>query len=224
MPIFISASAIKDYISCQTKSYYRIYKPKLAIENREMIMGKIAHKAIEKHWKSVDDATEFAESECKRYKFDKLTENTVLHFVLTFFNDFRGYVLDDDKIEQKFKLSLHSDVFLVGVFDRVCNGNVFDWKTNSVTPKRLESDPQFILYNFAYEQLYGSKPASIYLASLRDGSLVRYKESNLYRKELFEKIIPDYISTIRKNSFTKGGMFSGACYRCSYKSDCLKEE
>lgn len=223
MAIFVSASAIKDYLSCQTKAYYRIYQPKVSVPTKEMIMGRIAHKVIEKMWNDEEGALIFCKELCAREKMDSLSTNLAIGFVRTFFDSFTGYINSDDKIEQKFKIPLQTDVFLVGVFDRISNENIFDWKTNSVTPKRLDNDPQFIIYNYAYESIYGKKPASSYLASVRDGSLVRYRESSIYTDEMINKIIPDYISTIRKNIFTKDGLFKGSCFRCPYKSDCIKE-
>lgn len=224
MPVFVSASAIASYIECDTKVFYRITKKIDQVQSREMIMGEIAHKVIEREWKNLDEALQLAVQLCGIRELDSMGVNSVLHFVRTFFDSFQGYVTPEDKIEYRFKTKLWDDVYLVGVFDRIANGNVFDWKTNANPPKRLENNVQFILYDLAYNKIFGTSPSGLYLASLKKGSLVKYKENTLYSKELIERIVPDYVETVRKGNYLKNGLFNGSCFRCPYKTDCLKED
>jgi len=153
------------------------------------------------------------------------TEKTsIQHFIHTYFERFRIMVRDDDKIEKRFKVKLYDDVYLVGVFDRVTMGTIIDWKTNANPPKNIDGNVQFILYDLAYNMIYEKKPEGLYLAALKDGSLVRYKESKIHSETLIHQIIPNYVADVKYKVFTKTGLFNGACYRCPYKIPCLGEK
>lgn len=112
----------------------------------------------------------------------------------------------------------------MGKFDRINKGTVFDWKTSANPPKRIDNDPQFIIYDLAYSLIYNQRPEGIYLASLKEGRLIRYTESKEHRNALVDKIIPNFIDDVRRKEFTKTGLFTGACYRCPYKTPCLGAE
>jgi hypothetical protein len=222
--IFVSASAIKDYISCSQKVYYRIFEPELKVSNREMIMGEIVHTAIEKAWKNKDVALNLASSLCTKREVDAVGIQSVEHFINTFFERFTPLLNLDDQVEKFFKVKMYDDVYLVGKFDRISKGTIIDWKTNANPPKKIDNDPQFIIYHLAYSLIYQKEPEGIYFASLKDGSLIRYKESKEHSETLIEKIIPQFVSDVRKKEFTKTGLFTGACYRCPYKIPCLGSE
>ena len=225
MPIHVSASALTDFIACQQKIYFRIFEKGEAVPTREMLMGTITHKVLEKHWDNWERATDYGIELCKRYKLDKVAENSVTHFIITYFNNFSPMVTKDDKIEKKFKVKLvGDDVYLVGVFDRITRGTIIDWKTSANPPKRIDNNVQFIIYDLAYKLLYKRPPEGLYLAALSDGSLVRYSESKDHADALITQIIPDYIESIRKKSFIKTGLFNGSCYRCPFKVACLGGE
>jgi hypothetical protein len=101
---------------------------------------------------------------------------------------------------------------------------VFDWKTNATVPKYIGNDPQFIIYDKAYELVYGKKADGIYFASLKSGGLIRYTESKEHSDALINHIIPNYIEDVRKKNFIKQGLFNGSCYRCPFKIPCLGEK
>ena len=224
--IFVSASALKDYLSCSQKVHYRIFEPELKISNREMIIGDITHRVIEKAWQNLDVALGLGKSLCEKQNIDAVGKQSVEHFIHTFFEKFAPLLRKDDKIEKFFKIKLYDDAFLVGKLDRVCGdgGLIFDWKTNSNPPKSIDNDPQFILYHHAFSVTYGKKPEGVYFASLKEGKLIRYTESKEHTDTLINHIIPEFIETVRKKSFIKTGLFTGACYRCPFKIPCLGEK
>jgi len=221
MTINVSASSLSDFVACSQRVYYRIFEAGEAIPSREMLMGSITHKVLEKHWNSLEDAQVAVVKLSSGSGLDLVAIESIHHFVNTYFDKFRMMVTDDDKIEKRFKVKLYDDVYLVGVFDRVTRGTVIDWKTNASPPKRLENNIQFILYDMAYTLLYNKKAEGLYLASLKDGSLVRYKESKLHSEEVVKNIIPQFVETVRKKTFVKSGLFNGSCYRCPFKADCI---
>lgn len=222
--IYVSASALQDFIICNYRTYFRLFEVGEAVPSKEMMMGTITHKVLEKAWKNLDVALNLGKSLCVKENLDLSAQQAVEHFIHIFFERFKIMLRDDDAIEKRFKVRLKDDVYLVGVFDRVSKETIIDWKTNSNPPKKIDNNIQFILYDYAYELLYGKRPAGVYLAALKDGSLVRYKESPEHHIALFQDIIPEFVETVRKKSFIKTGLFTGACYRCPYKIPCLGEQ
>lgn len=222
--IFVSYSAISDYLKCSQKVYYRIFEPELKISTREMIIGDITHKVIEKAWQNLEVALGLGKSLAEKENVDAVGKQSIEHFIHTFFEYFSSLVTKEDKVEKFFKVKLYEDVYLVGKFDRLSRGLIFDWKTNANPPKNVDNDPQFILYNLAYNLIYGKHPEGIYFARLKDGGLIRYNESKEHTETLIEKIIPNYVDDIRNKNFVKTGLFNGSCYRCPYKIPCLGEK
>lgn len=222
--IFVSASALNDYIKCSQKSYYRIFEPELKTENREMILGTITHKVIEKAWQDLDVALNLGKTLCEQQSVDKVGMQSVEHFIHVFFESFYPLISRGDKVEQFFKTKLEDDVYLVGKFDRVSRGMIFDWKTDSNPLKNIDNQPQFIIYDLAYKLIYGKPSDGIYYASLKEGKLIRYTESSQHADTIIDKIIPSYIDDIRNKRFVKTGLFNGSCYRCPFKNPCLGEK
>lgn len=224
MAIYVSASSLADFISCSQKVYYRIFEAGEAIPSREMLMGTITHKVLEKAWKDKDVALNLANALCAKEDLDATARQTVEHFIHTYFERFSFLVRPDDGIEKRFKVKLHDDVYLVGVFDRVSSGTIIDWKTNSKPPKNIDGSIQFILYDLAYNLIYGTKTEGLYLAALKDGSLVRYKESKQHTEILVTQVIPDFVDAVKNKKFVRSGLFNGSCYRCQYKQNCLGDK
>jgi PD-(D/E)XK nuclease superfamily protein len=222
--VFVSASVIKDYLKCSQMAYYRIFEPELKISNREMVIGDIVHKAIEKAWQDKDVALNLAFSLCKKQDVDAVGVQSVEHFINTFFERFSFLLSKEDKVEKFFKIKYYDDVYLVGKFDRINKGTVLDWKTTANPPKKVDNDPQFIIYDLAYTLLYGNRPEGLYYASLKEGNLIRYNESKEHSTTLIEKVIPRFVEDVRRKNFAKTGLFSGACYRCPFKVPCLGEK
>src|SRR5689334_2866062 len=222
--IFVSASALNDFVICNQRTYFRVFEPGEAVPNKEMMMGTITHKVLEKAWQNKEVALSLANSLCTKEGLDAIGRQSVEHFVHTYFEKFSVMVRNDDSVEKRFKVKLYDDVYLVGVFDRVTNGTIIDWKTNANPPKKIDNSIQFILYDLAYSLLYNKSPEGVYLAALKDGSLVRYKESPPHKNSLVTQVIPAFVDAIRYKKFSKTGLFTGACYRCPYKIQCLGSE
>jgi CRISPR/Cas system-associated exonuclease Cas4 (RecB family) len=226
MSINISASLIRDYLSCPTKVFYRINHPETSIQSKEMLLGEIVHKAIETSW----DFPELAKEYVTRLSRSKLpgdwdSELFATTCIKNYWEIFRGMLSENDQIEKFFKIEFSEGVYIVGKMDRVTSdGLVIDWKTNRKTPKSITYDPQFILYHWAYTKLFNKQPKGVYYASLTDGSILRLSPDTPHYKSLFEDLIPSIISDIKNQNLPKTGIFTGACYRCPYKEACLQEE
>lgn len=218
--IYLSASSISDFIQCSQKVKYRFSKT-LQIPTKGMTIGRIAHEAIEKGWKDKGTAYEIVH---RLGEANDLSHSDIgnMEFMMdVFFLNFKPSLSENDKVEYTFKLHLHDDVFIVGKMDRIANGNIFDWKTSSRVPKRLDNDVQCIIYDYAYEKIFGEPAKSVNVCSLSKGNLVPYMKKEIYVREVFDNIIPRMIRTVKNESFERTGMFNHSCFMCPYKQVCL---
>lgn len=222
MPIYLSASSIKDFISCPQKVLYRFKKTVQEVRSKDMIVGEIAHLAVEKGWRDRERAYSIVANEVSRNKL-KNADKTNLEFMMDmFFLNFQSRLGENDLIEYRFKVPLYDDVFIVGKMDRVSKGNIFDWKSSSRIPSRLGNDVQCIVYDWAFTKLFDKSPTSICVASLSTGELTPYFGDKLFIDEVFNNIIPRMIRTIKHDSYERLGMFNHGCFRCPYKIGCLE--
>ncbi len=220
MSIYLSASSIADYIKCQQKVLYRFTKPFPEVFSKDATIGKIVHLAIEKHWNDRTQAIELVKQESKKYGLYSADRNKMEYQLDLFFLNFAHRLQEDDLIEYHFKFPLYDDVSLVGKIDRISNGNLYDWKTGIVS-KYLGGDVQCIIYEYAYQKIFGKDPTSINLGALASGQLVPYVRNELAIKEVFENVIPNMIRTVRNGTYYRQGIFNHSCYRCPFKIGCL---
>lgn len=225
MSIFISASMIDDYLSCSRKPYYRINKPDVKVDNREMTLGNITHKTIELHWSNEDKARDYANTQLDiLLPSDKSAKLSMEGFMDNFFQHFVAYVTPKDSIEKNFKIPFQGDSFIVGKMDRITPDSViFDWKTTKNPPTDISKNVQFTLYNWAYKNVFGKSPSGVYYAALVNGKLLRYKHDDFIENLLINEIIPEVIQNIKNKKFKPDGIFKRSCYRCPYSLVCLKE-
>lgn len=225
MAINISASLVKDYLRCSNQARYRLEEPDKATPTVYMTIGNIVHSAIEKHWDNKEKALKYPYNHSFNSAMIQRDLNSIEHYINTFFDHFVQHLSKDDVIEKFFKLKLENGVYLVGKFDRISDGILYDWKTSSTVPSNINDDPQFIIYDYAFNRIYGTHPASNFFASLSTGKLVPYSFDKLYFNELFNKVFPNLINDIRNGNYKRDGIFrKGTCFKCIYKNDCLKRE
>lgn len=223
MSVYISYSLINDYINCSNRAYYRIFRKDLAVPNKFMVIGNIVHRSLEKYWNNEEKAIKYIYEQEQDGRLSTKDYSAMEHHIHVFFERFNKFLTKNDSIEKNFKIKLYDDVYLVGKFDRISKGIVYDWKTSSTVPSSLSNDIQFIIYQNAYEMLYNRPPDACFLASLSEGSLIPYKHNQEYSSEVFDRIVPDIIKDIKDKNFRKEGIFKkGTCHYCSYKEDCLK--
>jgi hypothetical protein len=140
-----------------------------------------------------------------------------------YFYNFFPLMSANFKAEQRFKIPLERDVFVVGKLDRIADGKVFDWKTARKPLTNIDNNIQFILYNWAFKKLYGAEPSGVYYAALTNGSLVKYNGNPIVEDFLFGEVVPQLVEAIRSKNYIHNGIFRKSCFRCSYSDTCLKE-
>lgn len=223
MPIYLSASSIKDFLECSKRFEFRTTHKEQEIQNDDMTVGTIVHYAIEKFWNDELSATQEIEQQLKFFNLPATSVGKARTSLETFFLNFRGLLSDDDLIEYSFKLPLEKDVFLVGKIDRISNGNIFDWKTTTTPPTDISKDIQFIIYQEAYRRLFKKEPIATYYGSLTTGKLIKLKSNLALTNLLFYDIIPAMTTQVKEKLFYKKGMFTNSCHRCVYKELCFEE-
>lgn len=223
MPLYLSASAISDFLDCSQRYYYRTTQKEQAISSNDMLVGTIVHEMIEKYWNDEAKAREELVVQLKFFNLPATSVGKATTSLETFFSLFFPLLSEDDLIEYKFKLPLEKDVFLVGKIDRVSNGNLFDWKTSTTPPSDISKDIQFILYSEAYRRLSGSDPIAVYYASLTTGKLIKLRQNEVLTKLLFDEIIPSMTDIVTNKFFSRQGLFKNRCHFCSFKDVCYEE-
>jgi CRISPR/Cas system-associated exonuclease Cas4 (RecB family) len=226
--IRISASFIKDYLSCRARGFYRINSGDQAIQTDDMIIGEVVHKTIETCWdRGYEEGLYFARNLLSQYNIIDLTPRRIEKLELTlssFFDDFRHMCSEGDQIEQFFTLPFSEKAVIVGKMDWVTkSGLVLDWKTATRVPKKIDSDVQFILYDWAYKKLYKREPQGVYYVSLWSGQMIPYNRQSYLFTQLFGKVIPEIIKGVEEGKFSRTGLYNGSCYGCSFNSLCWKE-
>ena len=214
-------------MACSMKYPYRRYFKDKAIETEPMRMGSASHELIERYWRTEREANGNLERICNKYNV-KDTSRVGL-FLDNFFRYFRPLLSIDDTIEEFFKVPIgdftEGKVYMVGKWDRVVGGTLFDWKTNKKVPFSIDRDIQFIIYYNSYLEKTGRKPNALYFASLGTGRLIKYKPNRDYINILYKQIIPNMIEAIESQSFVKEGLFKyfSPCGSCSFKEHCWNE-
>jgi len=222
---YISQSAIKDFISCNKRYYYRVNFAEEAVSTIEMTIGTIIHKILEDSWNDKAKAIDLAYKLSLSYSLNKTDINTILLLVNNYFENFKSLVTEDDIIEYNFTVPYKDNIYITGKFDRINQkGNhlVIDWKTGNSFFGGTSTDIQSIIYYNSYKQLSSDIPTLMY-AFLKDNKLVRYTPDQTYIDVVYNEIIPDMIEAIRLNSFPHQGLFNNSCKRCSFKNICFKE-
>lgn len=225
--IYVSASMIDDYINCQNKVFYRIEKRgDDDLQTPEQALGTAIHSVIETEWTDYKRAIAYANKLTKEYGFNTQQEDKLKYCVSTYFDRFRVLVKDNDIIEKKFSIPLSKEVMLVGKMDRIVTDNnmIIDWKSNERVPYNIDTYPQFIIYYFAYKKLFKHPPSKIVFASLTEGKLVNFKPNQELVDVMMNEVIPNLVTTIKKQSFAKDGIFRSKCKSCQYLRVCREGE
>jgi len=227
-PIYLSQSAIKDFLTCRKRYYYRVFHSEEAEKTDEMSLGNVVHLALEKSWDNQEVANNIALNSMKNFFLPNIYTDVVLELIDNYFNNFKMLTTSKDEVEYNFKVpyydSVASNVFLVGKFDRINKESnmVIDWKTGKQKFGSMSNDIQSIIYYNSYKTLFGSSPQLVYVY-LKDKKLVSYNPDETYTKVIYEEVIPELIDAVLSDSYSHGGLYSYVCKNCSFKRFCYTE-
>jgi len=226
MTINLSASLIKDYLTCHARAGYRLSHREEAVPSIEMAIGSAVHEALEKAHLPKKQAVASLKNIYRNFSIfedkDILKANS---FIDSFYDMFpEDFFSESDKVEQYFKLPYGKEVFLTGRIDRIHDGVVFDWKTSKNPPLDVNRDPQFILYYIAYNKMFKERPKSVAYVALKQKRVYYYKAIAPIVTEFEEKIIPEITANLRSGKLARTGLFGyKACDYCSFKELCWSQ-
>lgn len=223
--IYLSASSIKDFISCSRRFAYRVYQSDLAIATQEIAIGDIVHHAIENHWNDREAGFNFSYAESSKRDIDSIGKQQLDRCLTNYYDYHTQYLTLNDEIEYNFKYKLYDDVYLVGKMDRIIKSTntVIDWKTGDSFVSTINNDIQFLVYYAVYKRLFGITPTVLYI-NLNKNKTLAYRHNPKFEDELFNRVIPKILDVIHLKDFVKEGYFNNACKSCSFIQDCWKEE
>lgn len=221
--LYISQSAIKDFLACKKRYYYRLNFKNESIPTKEMFLGTLAHKLLEDFDNDKLKAIQQVYRLEQQHDLSRVDTDILLYSIDGFYDSFYHLVTPDDKKEVIFSIPYNEGVYLVGKFDRITpNHMVIDWKSGRYVPLTLKNDIQSILYHYAYKQLYDVEP-SVVMAYLRMNKMSVYLEDKTYIDILFNEILPDMLDNIWLGDFPHTGLFKNSCRNCSFKEYCFKQ-
>jgi len=226
MTIFLSASAIKDFLSCSYKYKYRRFAKVKSVETTAMRIGSAVHNVLEHCWDSESVGTGlYLDALVTEWNLSAVEKKRIQECLDVFYNKTSFPFSNLDKVEYNFKVPYNKDVFIVGKFDRVLEESVvIDWKTGKlpIIPSR---DIQMIVYDWAFFKLYGHRASSIIDISLLDGRSVRYNRVLENEELLMKVIVPHILERIESGSYFPEGRFAFAstCKNCTFLGHCNHE-
>jgi len=228
--IKLSASMIKDYISCSQRAYYRFNFPEESTEINEVAVGNIVHKVLESEWNNYDRAVDLSIKLLHQYNLISnstlYAEEKILKCLGNFFNLMPEILDGSDFIEYRFdiKYKNRNDIRLVGKIDRVTkDGIIFDWKTSYQTPESIDNDIQFIYYYIAYTNIFNTTPTNLFLVSLINNEMIRFNPKEYFIDTVWNELIPMIADSIKKKHFYREGMYNNNCEQCPFQSICWRQ-
>lgn len=230
----LSASKIKTFQSCPNKYRYEYVEKIRGPRHPAAAMGTAVHTAVEnvyKAWRrkltSKDPVSMFQEEfrlELDKDKADVDTSylNRLLSDGIKMVGDY-DYTRIPKRTERMFNLKFPNEqepiCRIVGFIDHVYSWGFVDLKTNSRKPSQdtLDNDLQFILYHWAFEQLYHRKPEkSIWHHMRTHEDIEAHVEDKL---GVAVSAITTLLAAKSENNYPKN--IGLTCRWCSHIKDCL---
>ena len=218
--LYISQSAINDFLACKKRYYYRLNFKNESIPTREMFLGILVHKLLENFSTDKQEAVNEIDKLTDLHSLNDEDRGVLWQSVDGFFDNFQHLTTPDDKKEIMFSIPYRDNIYLSGKYDRITpNHMVIDWKSGTYIPFTLKDDVQSILYNYAYKQQYGVEP-TVVVCYLRANKMKTYSRAKMYEDMLLDEVLPDMLEDINLGKFPHTGFFNGACRRCTFREFC----
>lgn len=229
--VTLSASKLKTYNACPRKYWYEYVQHKSKMKHPAAVLGIAVHKTIERLHKEGDIpsgriivlADEYQkESLASEVQMDARLFSDGVKMVDTY-DIYKRTPIDTEKeFTLEFPNKAHALCKIKGYLDQVYNEGFIDLKTNKAKPMRgvLDNDLQFIIYTWAFKEIYGYEPELRLWNHLRTGE--ELEASTLNKVDQAQRII----ERVLESEFT--GIYDtcvgDACRICSYRLSCLGRE
>lgn len=240
----ISASKIKTYRTC-AKKYYYTYK--LAYKDRPeqeknigALYGTALHEAIEQRYRTGANPVFVFDAEMNRIHEEWSTKGYIIRgeeWLSKFLKDGRKILKEFDwnrfnplELEYSFVLPFPNTsnpiVYIEGVIDHIDVAEfIADHKSQSKLPPldTINNDAQFIIYTWAYKELYGVMPNAVYWNNLRTNELIPIDVYTAYDKKLI-RLQEDIEAMLNATHFARINLDQKVCKReCSFYELCFGE-
>lgn len=231
--MYLSATSIKDYLSCPQKFEYRLQGEEQEA-NAYFVRGIAVHETIENQ--NLETTGEAKSWFLERFSELVNERNPEFPYRNTFSSMAQeSYQMLDNyyniihpsqppirQVELFFNVSI-GEIEFSGKIDQIRDGSIYDWKT---TMKPLDdvvrvADYQFTLYDMAYKELYGEYPRHTYYGHLYEGKLIeleRTQEDYDYLYSVASQITVAIEEEIFPRNYDKYG-----CFYCPFKHLCFDE-
>lgn len=227
----LSASAIRDYISCPYKLKYRMLVSGEAVKTPQMILGTIVHRVIEnyKMWNTYAEGITLANHYLNEENISLPQEqiNNMIEAIHNYNDSFREFSIGAES-EYEFSIPLKScGINIIGRMDILGKDYIVDWKVTGSMPSILHNDPQFILYDWAFEQINKIKPVKIMYVNVLRNEVATYFRNEYYFSNLFDEVIPGIVNG---KVFYPRGLYDYVraekyriCHKCPFKQVCWSD-
>ena len=236
----ISASKLKVFKTCAKQYYYSYIVPRGDRPERDKnvaaLLGTALHKAIEERYRNnanptvvfqtvmSETLTEWEDKEYKIIAADYYPR--ALSVGKEILRNFNWDWFTPLHLEYKFTLPFPNKEYpivnITGVIDHIDSlGFIADHKSDKLAPNQdeLDNNAQFIIYYWAYEQMYGHPPKGIYWNHLRTGKLIEANIANNYRDKLLQ-LEHDILSMLNMKYFARINMSDTCRKKCSFFEQC----
>lgn len=226
--ITVSASKLKTFSSCPRKYYYEYVDKQPKEKHPAAALGSAVHKTIELVYKNhVEPVSTFLttfDAELQKYEVTlEGRQKSLRTDGIRMVGDYQYEKRTPTELELEFRLAFpnqaHPLCMMHGYLDQIYDWGFVDLKTNGRKPLRgvLDNDLQFIIYHWAFKELYGYDPDESIWHHLRTGedlqADVAGKEDDAAR--VIERILETDVTGVYDKNV------GDACVFCSHKLICL---
>lgn len=226
-----SATAIKDYLECEQRFWYRVHMPEKAKVSVHVVFGRIMHDAVEKFGRIIHDdyssALEWSLKEWDREYIGTFADvapkppKSFSKQLKNYFEKIKPLLPspENHEVEKFFRLPWEDGVQIVGKIDLAVDGCVYDWKTGRKEPSKYDIQSiQFYIYEWAYEQIYDERP-KVFYGHLEGGKLIPVPMKDTLREQL-PYVINRCTHSVNLKPFRNTGYQCGNCF---YRDTCFAE-
>jgi hypothetical protein len=239
----LSASKIKTYKTCARQYYYRYVvdhnnRP-LEDKNVAALLGSALHSAIELKYKEdkspIFTFQEYMQQTLEQWEADDRNinalgyYNTAIKVGKQILKDFNWDAYTPIELEYSFTLPFPNKdnpiVMITGLIDMITSdGDVIDHKSASSAPSQVDvdNDAQFIIYAWAYEQIYGKPARRVIWNHLRTNKEIVLNTDNLTNRLI--QLESDIQALINARHYARINISDTCKKRCSYFSKCFHVE
>ncbi len=230
--ITLSASKMKTFATCPKKYWYEYVQRSDKKKHPAAVLGTAVHRTIERlhteEYPKEDSVVLLAEE----YQKESLAADVPMDSKL-FSDGIKMVDLYDimkwqpKETEKLFELAFpnqaHPLCNIIGYFDQIYDEGFADLKTNKIKPMRgvLDNNLQFIIYTWAFKEIYGYDPSMRIWNHLRTGE--DFKADTLGKVDRAQRVI-ERILDAEITGIYDPNVDDMVCRICSYRLPCLGRE